>query len=53
MFARAFELKDKLTKPLGWVPASPKPPVLVQDGNQNYKSPGSGFVETPGKQLIL
>lgn len=37
MFARAFELKDELNKLLGWVPASPKFPVLVQGGNQNYK----------------
>lgn len=50
---RAFELQDELAKPLGWVPASPESPVFVQDGNQNYKSRGSGFVETPGKQLIL
>lgn len=49
MFPRAFEPKDKLPKPVGSVPASPEPPVLVQDGNQNYKSPGSGFVEIAGK----
>lgn len=48
MFARAFELKDELNKLLGWVPASPKSPLLVQNGNQNYKSSGSGFAETPG-----
>lgn len=32
---RAFEPQDKVTKPLGWVPACPESPDSVQVGNQN------------------